>query len=128
MKKIFRDNSVKMISQNDFFSELPLILMFVIIIMYKISYYNYKGNHYIMIKKNIKYKPLNINFVITDELQNAIDNFLNCINNEGFSSEDCYRSEIDFWIKADTHLTQEQYSTLRDYYTFGGIYKNGQNN
>lgn len=82
-----------------------------------------------MTKQNgIIYKPLEIDFKISEELQKAIENFINCINSENSLSEDCHRSEIDFWIKADTHLTQEQYITLRDYYTFGGIYKNGQNN
>ena len=71
------------------------------------------------------YKPLEISFVISEPLKKAINDFINCINSDDSSSEDCYRSEIDFWIKAQKNLTKEQYNLLREYYTFGGIYKNG---
>lgn len=76
---------------------------------------------------NKKYEKLNINFPISKELENAIDLFMESINKKGGSAEDCYRSEIDFWIKDCKYykhkLTDEQYNLLRNYYVLGGIYK-----
>ena len=70
-----------------------------------------------------KYKPLQINIELSDELKWAIDSFLNYINHESGSAEDCYRSEIHFWLK-DSYgkLSSEDYEVLKSYYVHGGIY------
>ncbi|MBP5231381.1 MAG: hypothetical protein ILO68_06580 [Clostridia bacterium] len=47
------------------------------------------------------------------------------INFENGLSEDCYRSEIYFWLKdMREKMPVEEYESLRDYYVFGGIYHN----
>ena len=71
------------------------------------------------------YKKLEISFHITDELENAIEDLMRDINEGDGSSEDCYRSEIMFWIKdmyMKDELTDTQYELLNDYYVHGGIY------
>ena len=77
-------------------------------------------------KKQEKYKKLDVGFALSKELENSIDIFLNHINYESGTSEDCLRSEIDFWLKDfKDKLTEEQYSLLHDYYVLGGIFENG---
>ena len=51
------------------------------------------------IKPNYHYEKLKIPFDLPEELENAIDVFLNHINYGDGKSEDCYRSEIHFWMK-----------------------------
>ncbi|MBQ3702496.1 MAG: hypothetical protein II885_07040 [Oscillospiraceae bacterium] len=69
------------------------------------------------------YEKLPISFPIPRELDAAIDCFVNHINIESGTSEDCYRSEIEFWLKdAQRKLTPEQFDTLKCYYVLGGIY------
>ncbi len=69
------------------------------------------------------YKRLPINFELPSELDGAINRFVNHINTESGTSEDCYRSEIEFWLKdAQKGLTREQYDLLKQYYVLGGIY------
>jgi len=76
-----------------------------------------------------KYQELPIDFPITAELSNAIHAFLRHINEEDGHNEDCYRDEIDFWLKdSSKKLTKEQYRLLCDYYVLGDIYRNGGNN
>ena len=73
---------------------------------------------------NRGYQTLTIDFSITEELQEAIDAFMNHINHENGLSEDCYRSEILFWLKdAEKKLSREQFESLKQYYVLGGIYK-----
>ncbi len=73
-----------------------------------------------------KYCKLQISYKISQELEDAIDNFLDYINNERGSCEDCLRSEINIWLKDSYNkLSPEQYDELKAYYVHGGIYKNG---
>ncbi len=79
------------------------------------------------------YQKLQISYRISQELEKAIDDFLDYINNERGSCEDCLRSEIDIWLRDSYHkLSPEQYAELKAYYVHGGIYKtedtNGQIN
>lgn len=77
-------------------------------------------------EKRNKYVQLNIDFSISDSLQHAIDVFLHHINYESGTSEDCLRSEIDFYLKENKPtLSQEQYELLKDYYVNGAIYSTG---
>lgn len=69
------------------------------------------------------YKKLSLDFQIPSELNGAINCLVNHINTESGTSEDCYRSEIEFWLKdAQKGLTQEQFDLLKRYYVLGGIY------
>lgn len=70
------------------------------------------------------YQKLEIDFPITEDLENAINIFVHHINYESGTSEDCYRTEIHFWLKdSQKRLTSEQYETIKQYYVLGGIYK-----
>ena len=71
--------------------------------------------------KESKYK---IPFDLPEELENAIDVFLNHINYENDMSEDCYRNEIHFWLK-DLYgkISEIDYDKLKNYYVHGDIYK-----
>ena len=74
------------------------------------------------------YKELEIDFKITSQLQNAINDLLNHINNEDGSSEDMYRCEISFWLKDALDrrvIDRAQYELLNDYYVHKGIYRRG---
>ena len=69
------------------------------------------------------FKRLNIDCQLTPELDEAIDVFLNHINNENGKSEDCYRSEIHAWLKElYGKIPADQYDALKQYYVHGGIY------
>ena len=76
------------------------------------------------IKPNYHYEKLKIPFDLPEELENAIDTFLNHINYENGMSEDCYRSEIHFWLK-DLYgkISEKDYEKLKNYYVHSGIYK-----
>ena len=70
-----------------------------------------------------KYQKLKLKSPISEELEAAIDVFINYINNSDGQSEDCYRSEIEFWLKdAKSTMSQEQYDAVKKYYVLGGIY------
>ena len=74
-----------------------------------------------------KYKKLKIDYSLSDDLEGAIDTFLNHINNESGTAEDCYRSEILFWLKDSLErklITHNQYDELKRYYVLAGIYNN----
>ena len=77
-----------------------------------------------IIKPNYHYEKLKIPFDLPEELENAIDTFLNHINYENGMSEDCYRSEIHFWLK-DLYgkISEKDYEKLKKYYVHSGIYK-----
>ena len=81
------------------------------------------------IKPNHHYDKLKIPFDLPEELENAIDTFLNHINYENGMSEDCYRSEIHFWMK-DLYgkISEEDYEKLKNYYVHGDIYKVNEKN
>ena len=70
------------------------------------------------------FRKLEMDADLSPELESAIDVFLNHINFENGLSEDCYRSEIEFWLK-DMYgkLPANDYQKLRDYYVLGGIYR-----
>jgi hypothetical protein len=74
-------------------------------------------------QKGKHYQKLDIDFPISKQLSDAIDAFINHINNENGMSEDCYRDEIDFWLK-DSYgkITEEQYDMIKRYYVWGKIY------
>lgn len=75
--------------------------------------------------KQRKYRRLDINFSLTEELELTIGTFMQHINEESGTSEDCYRSEIDFWLKdalGRKKICRDQYELLKDYYVHGGIY------
>ena len=70
-----------------------------------------------------EYKPLQVSVMLSDELMLAINSFLDYINHESGSAEDCYRDEVDFWLKDSfDKLSSEEYEALRSYYVLGGIY------
>lgn len=74
------------------------------------------------------YKKLDIDFKLPEMLEDAIDRFLYHINHEDGNCEDCYRDEINFFLKEcmDTHsITSEQIELLREYYVWRGIYHVG---
>ena len=67
---------------------------------------------------------MKLSFPISKELDEAIDIFLKYINETDGMSEDCYRDEIDFWLKDNQpKLTEQQYRQLKDYYVLGGIFE-----
>ena len=69
------------------------------------------------------YTKLENSPTLPSELMIAIDTFMHHINFESGTSEDCLRSEIDFWLKdAKPKLKDEDYEKLKDYYVHGGIY------
>ena len=74
-------------------------------------------------QKGKHYEKLDIDFPISKQLSNAIDAFLDNINNGNGSCEDCYRDEIEFWLK-DSYgkLTEKQYDMIKRYYVWGEIY------
>lgn len=75
------------------------------------------------------YTELGIDFEITPQLQNAINDLLNHVNNEDGSSEDMYRCEISFWLKDAfdrSVVDRSQYELLNDYYVHKGIYRRGK--
>ncbi len=69
------------------------------------------------------YKKLDIDYDLSPELANAIENFMYHINFESGTSEDCYRSEIEIWLK-DSYdkLDPNKYEELKRYYVLGDIY------
>lgn len=70
-----------------------------------------------------KYQKLELQEPISEELEEAINVFMEHINNGDGLSEDCYRTEIYFWLKdAVNIMSQEQYDAIKRYYVFGGIY------
>lgn len=74
---------------------------------------------------NERYHALNIDYAISQQLQRAIDDFLYHINYEDGTSEDCYRSEIHFWLKdeLDHGMSFQQFEQLKEYYVLGGVFK-----
>lgn len=77
--------------------------------------------------KEERYKPLNIDFSISEDMQNAIDLFLKYINNKNESglSEDCYRADIDVLLKDEYNkkkISIDEFNILRNYYVKGQIY------
>ena len=74
--------------------------------------------------KEARFHRLKIDYELSEALNNAIDDLLGELNESDGMSEDCYRTEIDCWIKDyRRHLTEDQYAELRNYYVLGGIYK-----
>jgi hypothetical protein len=74
----------------------------------------------------MSYEEMKIDCGISIELQTAIDALMHHINEEDGQLEDCYRAELDVVLKADLRagdITEKQFETLRDYYVFGGLYK-----
>ena len=70
------------------------------------------------------FKKIDLPFPISEELSHAIDVFLEYINSQDGMLEDCYRSEIHFWLKDSAEkLTPDQYNLIKDYYVLGGIFK-----
>ena len=72
-----------------------------------------------------KYKKIDtIDTTVWPWLDKAIDTFLNHINNEDGHLEDCYRDEIESWLKAYwDHIPRGQFYELKEYYVLGGIYE-----
>ena len=74
------------------------------------------------------YKPLDVDFEIPEYLQEAIDNYIRCLNHEKASCYDCYITELDLCIRdawEEGYYSDEQREILRDYYRWHGILKSG---
>ena len=72
----------------------------------------------------MEYKPLKTNFEIPPLIENDIEKFLAYLNDGGFMSEDCYRTEIDCDLKLFyNEMKPEHIQMLRDYYVRGGMYE-----
>lgn len=77
----------------------------------------------------MKYKPLSIDYEIPVDLQEEIDNYIDNLNNDNGSSEDCYRTEIMCilnWCYREGILPDDKIAELREYYQNKGILKHGQ--
>ncbi len=73
-----------------------------------------------------KYEKYKLDFSITEELDQAIEDLMHHINNTDGGSEDRYRAEIDFWLKdalMRNRINHDQYQELRDYYVLCEIYR-----
>jgi len=80
-------------------------------------------------KNGKHYRKLELDFPITEELDNAINVFMDHINNGDGNSEDCYRCEIQFWLKDAKDrlkLSCERYDMLNNYYVLGDIYDHAE--
>ncbi|MBQ6133022.1 MAG: hypothetical protein IJI65_02600 [Lachnospiraceae bacterium] len=73
--------------------------------------------------KKDHYEKLEIDFEIPDFLSDRIDDFVEYLNTSDGLSEDCYRTEIGLMIR-DAELPPDKQKLLKDYYEWGGIYKN----
>ena len=76
-----------------------------------------------------KYIPLKIDYEIPKDLQTEIDGYIDNLNNDNGSAEDCYRAEIMCilnWCYRERLLSDERIAELRDYYQHKGILKYGQ--
>lgn len=63
---------------------------------------------------------------LPEELGVAIDVFMNHINTESGTSEDCYRTEIDCcakYAKQTGKISDVQYDAAKSYYVYGGIHE-----
>ena len=75
------------------------------------------------------FKKIDLPFPISEDLSHAIDVFLEYINTQDGMLEDCYRDEIEFWLKDSAEkLSADQYNLIKDYYVFEGIYKKDKSN
>ena len=72
-----------------------------------------------------RYKPIDIDFDIPEELQETIKLLLVELNEHNGRSADCYEAEIRSILNCcsiDEELTETQIEVLRRYYCKGGIY------
>ena len=72
------------------------------------------------------YEKLEIDFAIPEDLEEAIDIYVNVLNTQERPADDCYRSEIMVilnWCYRERLLTDEQLKMLRDYYVHKGIHR-----
>lgn len=73
-----------------------------------------------------KYKALEIDFKIPEDLQDMIDQYVKYLNESDHTSIDYYETEIKMilnWCYRETLLTDDQIELLRDYYENGEILK-----
>lgn len=73
-----------------------------------------------------KYKKLDIDYELPDDLENAINDYVHFLNTgEGLAdTPDYYTMEIMLslnWCYRDRILNEDQIRELRDYYQHGGI-------
>lgn len=68
------------------------------------------------------YRKLEIDFKLSDFLEEEIEKFLNHVNNENGLSADCFQTEIKLMIRDSDNLTEEQRQLLLNYYVWGGIF------
>ncbi len=76
------------------------------------------------------YKPLNIDFEITEELQQLIDEYVHYLNTGEGIADDYYRTEIQLELNfcfREHKLSDDQIALLRDYYQHKGILKEKNN-
>ena len=68
------------------------------------------------------YKKKKFNFTIDEELDKAIDRFLNALNSKD-SCLDCYQDELNAEINNSLHysLDMEQVREIKQYYLWGGM-------
>ena len=68
------------------------------------------------------YKKKKFNFTIDEELDKAIDRFLNALNSND-SCLDCYQDELNAEINNSLHysLDMEQVREIKQYYLWGGM-------
>lgn len=75
-----------------------------------------------------RYKALPIDYEIPEELEREIADYIDNLNNDNGSAEDCYRTEIMCllnWCYRDKILPEEKIDELREYYQYKGILKHG---
>lgn len=76
------------------------------------------------------YEPLKIDFTITEELKELIDQYVHYLNTGEGIADDYYRTEIQLELNAcyrNHEMTDEQINLLREYYQHKGILKGNKN-
>ena len=77
----------------------------------------------------VQYKALPIDYKIPEELEREIADYIDNLNYDNGSAEDCYRTEIMCllnWCYRDRILPDDKIAELREYYQYKGILKHGQ--
>lgn len=72
----------------------------------------------------MKYKKLDIDFEIPEEVEQDINDLIAYANKYGPLTADCYQSDLNNLLNGcDTCMSEEQILLLRNYYVRGGIWK-----
>lgn len=71
-----------------------------------------------------KYKKLDIDFEIPEEIEQDINDLVDYVNKYGSVTADCYRADLNNLLNGcDTCMTDEQILLLRNYYVRGKMWK-----